>query len=65
MDFGDQVAGSLPISESSFFLLQLQAIYYPTDKKIAAATSKIAKISKSIFTNIGKGSGESFLGRGL
>jgi hypothetical protein len=51
--------------ESSFFLLQLHAIYYPTDKKIAAETSKIAKIIKSIFNNIGKGSDVDFFFLGL
>ena len=56
---GDHVAGSLPGRLSSF-LLQLQAIYYCTDKKIPAATSKIANITSIIFNNFGKGSSLGF-----
>jgi hypothetical protein len=50
---------------SSLFFSQLQVIYYPTDKKIAAETSNITKIISNIFNNIGKGSGLFFFVRGL
>jgi len=54
------------IREIVALLITIASHYYPTDKKIAAETSKIAKIMRRIFTNIGKGSEvDFFLERGL